>query len=160
MYGRLVESPSNPAVGDTAEIFPGGGETGALVRAFDWSKTPLGPAASWPASLRTLVSAMLQTRQPMIVWWGPELIQFYNDAYLPIVGKARHPAAMGQRARECWSEAWHIVGQLVRDVLAEGKASWDEDLLVPIFRNGSVEDAWWTFSYSPAFDDQGARLPA
>jgi signal transduction histidine kinase len=140
-----------------AELFPGGGQTGALIRAFDWSKGPLGPPGSWPAALKALVRALLHTRQPMLLWWGPQLIQVYNDAFLPSFGLGKHPAAMGQPARECWPEVWPIVGKQLENVVASGDAIWNEDILVPVFRNGKVDDAWWTYSYSPVFDDDGAR---
>lgn len=87
----------------------GGGEMGARTRAFDWSETPLGPAAGWPHSLKTAVSVMLGCRYPLLIWWGPGLIHFYNDAYLPVLGQ-RHAGALGRRAPEVWSEAWPTVG--------------------------------------------------
>src|SRR5437868_8720651 len=124
-----------------------GGEMGALVRGFDWSKTPLGPLETWPASLRTTVSTLLHSRQPMFLWWGPELIQFYNDAYTPSFGQGKHPAAMGQSGRECWGEIWPIIWPQIDDVLSRGKASWNEDQLVPILRNGRLEEVYWTYGY-------------
>ncbi|MGE5048441.1 MAG: PAS domain-containing protein, partial [Deltaproteobacteria bacterium] len=140
-----------------AERFPGGGECGALIRSLDWSATPLGDAGSWPASLEALVRTLLNTRQPMLLWWGPQLIQVYNDAFRPSFGQGKHPRAMGQPARECWPEVWPIVGQQLENVVAKGEAIWNEETLVPVFRNGKVDDAWWTYSYSPVFDDAGAR---
>ncbi len=88
----------------------GGGDAGALVRSLDWSSTPLGPIASWPPSLRATVGTVLHSRHPMFLWWGPELIQIYNDAYVPSFGKGKHPAAMGQRGKDCWQEIWPIIG--------------------------------------------------
>ena len=139
----------------TEELFPGGGEAGALIRARDWAATPLGPSDGWPGALIGLVRAILHARQPMLLWWGSELVQVYNDAFRPSLGEGKHPTAMGQRARECWPEVWPIVGGQIEQVLRTGEASWYEDVLVPIFRNGSVEDAWWIYNYSPAFDDDG-----
>jgi PAS domain S-box-containing protein len=69
---------------------------GVMMRAMDWAATPLGPVQSWPQSLRTTLSIMLAARYPMYVAWGPELIQFYNDAYRPILGANKHPAALDQ----------------------------------------------------------------
>ncbi len=140
----------------STEFFPGGGECGALVRAFDWAKTPLGSVAGWPAALKTLVRVILHSRQPMLLMWGPELIQFYNDAVVPSLGKSKHPAGMGQRGESCWRETWPFVGQQIRDVMELGEAAWHENQSVPIFRNGQLEDSYWTYSYSPAFDDEGA----
>ncbi|HET7785189.1 MAG TPA: ATP-binding protein [Myxococcales bacterium] len=93
----------------------------------------------------------------MLLWWGPQLIQVYNDAFRPSFGQGKHPSAMGQPARECWPEVWPVVGQELENVVAKGDAIWNEDTLVPVFRDGRVDDAWWTYSYSPVFDDDGAR---
>src|SRR5882672_6657571 len=87
----------------------GGGVTGELARSIDWGRTPLGPASDWPRSLQTVVSTILHSRHPMFLFWGPELIQFYNDAYLPSFGRGKHPAAMGQRGRDCWQEIWPLI---------------------------------------------------
>jgi len=128
---------------------------GALVRGFDWSKTALGPIEAWPASLRTTVSTLLHSRQPMFLWWGAELIQFYNDAYRPSLGVGKHPGALGQRGRDCWRESWSIIWPQIHDVMSHARSSWNEDALVPIFRNGRIEEVYWTYGYSPVFDDDG-----
>jgi signal transduction histidine kinase/ActR/RegA family two-component response regulator len=133
----------------------GGGEAGALVRAFDWSTTPVGPVHTWPASLKTTVGTILHSRHPMFLWWGPELIQFYNDAYVPSFGKGKHPDAMGQRGSACWQEIWSIIAPQIDDVMRNGTPSWHDDQLVPIARNGRIEDVYWTYGYSPVFDDEG-----
>jgi PAS domain S-box-containing protein len=139
-----------------AAVFPGDGEMASRCRAFDWASTPLGPVSSWSQSLRTTVGIVLTTRNPMFLWWGPELIQFYNDAYRPSLGQSgRHPTALGMRGRECWPEAWPIIGPQIEQVMTTGEATWHEDQLVPIERNGRIEDVWWTYSYSPVFDDDG-----
>jgi signal transduction histidine kinase/ActR/RegA family two-component response regulator len=133
----------------------GGGEAGALVRAFDWASTPLGPIERWSASLKTTVGTLLHSRHPMFLWWGPELIQFYNDAYAPSFGAGRHPSAMGQRGVDCWQDIWPIIWPQIDDVMQRGKPSWNEDHLVPIVRNGRLEEVYWTYGYSPVFDDDG-----
>jgi signal transduction histidine kinase len=133
----------------------GGGQAGALVRAFDWASTPLGPIERWPASLKTTVGTILHSRHPMFLWWGPELIQFYNDAYAPSFGAGRHPSAMGQRGADCWQDIWPIIWPQIDDVMRHGKPSWNEDHLVPIVRNGRLEEVYWTYGYSPVFDDDG-----
>ena len=127
-----------------------------LTRAFDWSATPLGPVHSWSASLRTTVSTLLASRHAMFLWWGPELIQFYNDGYRPSLGPDRHPSALGARGRECWAEIWPIIGPEVESVLAGGEATWHEDHLVPITRGDRVHDVYWSYSYSPVRDDDGS----
>src|SRR5579862_4701868 len=126
----------------------------ARCRALDWSTTPLGPVDRWSQSLRTIVSSVLECRHPMFLWWGPELIQIFNDGYLPSFGEdGRDHHALGARGRVFWSEIWSIIGPEVEQVLAGGGATWHEDQLVPIERNGRLEDVWWTYSYSPVRDD-------
>jgi signal transduction histidine kinase len=133
----------------------GGGETGALIRSIDWSATPLGGPSDWPNSLKTAIGILLHSRHPMFLWWGAELIQFYNDAYMPSFGTGKHPAAMGQAGRDCWQEIWPIIGPQIDDVMTHGKSTWNEDHLVPIFRNGRLEEVYWTYGYSPVIGDDG-----
>jgi signal transduction histidine kinase/ActR/RegA family two-component response regulator len=132
----------------SAEQVTDPGEMAALTRAFDWASTPLGAQAQWPEALRTAVGMILESNHPMFIWWGPELIQFYNDAYRRTLGPERHPSALGQRGRECWQEAWSIIGPQIESVIAGGPATWHEDQLVPLTRHGRREDVWWTYGYS------------
>jgi signal transduction histidine kinase len=134
----------------------GGGAAGELIRSLDWASSPLGAMETWPIGLQAALGLLLNSRFPMFLWWGPELIQFYNDAYTPSFGQGKHPKAMGQSGRDCWGEIWPIIWPQIDDVLSRGKASWNEDQLVPILRNGRLEEVYWTYGYSPAFDDQGA----
>ena len=133
----------------------GDGELSVLVRGFDWGATPLGPIEAWSISLRTTVGIMLHSRQPMFLWWGAELIQIYNDAYRPSLGHDRHPAALGQRGRTCWQDIWSTIGPEIDDVMLRARPSWHQDALVPIFRNGRMEEVYWTYGFSPVFDDGG-----
>ena len=133
----------------------GGGEMGRLMRAHDWSATALGPPESWPQSLKTTVRLVLSGAHPMLIWWGPDLIQFYNDTYLPSVIPDRHPSALGQKGQECWLEIWDVVGPQIEQVMAGLGATWHENQLVPIIRNGRREDAYWTYSFNP-IDEPGA----
>lgn len=137
------------------DLFAGGGEMGALMASIDWSQTSLGLPEQWPQSLQTAVSVCLFSRFPMFLWWGPDLIQIYNDAYRPILGTTKHPAAMGQPGKETWSEIWHIIGPMLEGVYREGKATWSDDQMLPIDRHDFVEEAYFTFSYSPIFDESG-----
>lgn len=136
-------------------LFPDGGEAGAVLRATDWSTNTLEPVERWPMSLVALVRAMLSTRQATCLFWGPQLINLYNDGFIPLLGE-KHPQAMGQRAQDCWSDAWPVIGGLLADVVANGTAVLFQEMLVPIVRRGHLEHAWWNYSYSPAFDDTGA----
>ncbi|MGE5813103.1 MAG: hypothetical protein ACM36C_01330, partial [Acidobacteriota bacterium] len=87
----------------------GGGEMGERIRSFNWAQHPLGPAEGWPQSLKSAVSICLGSRFPILIWWGPELFMLYNDAYRPMLGTTKHPAALGQAGRECWPEIWNII---------------------------------------------------
>ena len=126
-------------------------------REFDWSSTPLGPPEAWSQSLCTTAALVLSSRNPMFLWWGPELIQIYNDAYRPSFGRTgRHPQALGMRGRECWTDIWETIGPQIEQVMTTGEATWHEDQYIPIERNERLEDVWWTYSYSPVFDDDGS----
>ncbi len=138
------------------DFLSGGGEMGALTRGYDWAKTSLGTPANWPQSLKTAVRLLLTSQHPMFIWWGPELIQFYNDAYRQTMGPERHPTALGQRGRECWQEIWDIIGPQIELVMAGKGATWNEDQLVPVTRHGKREDVWWTYGYSPI--DEGGKV--
>jgi PAS domain S-box-containing protein len=139
----------------TADFLAGGGEMGALTRAYDWASTPLGRPEIWPQSLRTAVRILLNTNHPMFIWWGPQLIQFYNDAYRQTMGPERHPSALGQRGRECWAEIWGIIGPDIEQVMSGGGATWHENQLVPVTRHGRLEQVYWTYGYSPIDEGDG-----
>ena len=126
---------------------------GTLMRAHDWSTSPIGYPDTWPQALRSAVSLILPNKHIMFVAWGPELVFLYNDAYRPVFGK-KHPSALGRPFREIWSEVWDEVAPLVDSALG-GEATWSEDLHLVLERNGHPEDCWFTFSYSPARDESG-----
>lgn len=130
-----------------------GGETGALMRAHDWSGSPLGPVELWPQSLRSVVGLMLGSKFPMCVAWGPELGFLYNDAYAEILG-AKHPSALGRRFQDIWPEIWNDILPIVVQAL-EGNPSYHENLPLTLERRGRREQAWFTFSYSPARGESG-----
>ncbi|RYY99038.1 MAG: PAS domain-containing protein [Chitinophagaceae bacterium] len=132
----------------------GGGEMGALIRSKDWSSTPIGSPDAWPQSLRTAVSILLNSQFPMFVWWGPELITIYNDAYIPIAGE-KHPQLLGRPGSDAWEEIWTDLGPLVESVFA-GISTWSEDQLLVMNRRGYFEETYFTFSYSPVLNDEGA----
>ncbi len=139
---------------DAAELFAGGGELGALMRATDWSKTALGPVQSWPQNLKTCIRIVLTSRQAMFVWWGDDLINLYNDAYRNILGD-KHPGALGQPAQVVWSEIWDQVEPRARTAMRENAGTYDESLLLIMQRYGYEEETYYTFSYSPVPNDQG-----
>lgn len=142
-----------PQTSDNLYFLSGGGEMGQLTREFDWAATPVGNPDQWPQSLQLALSMILSSKFPMFLWWGEELIQFYNDAYRPSLGNnGKHPLALGQKGEDCWPEIWPIIYPLIKQVRETAQATWSEDQLVPIFRNGKIEDVYWTFGYSPILE--------
>jgi hypothetical protein len=118
-------------------ILAGGGEMGALMRTIDWSQTPLGAIDTWSPSLLTAVGICLASRFPMIIFWGHDLIEIYNDAARPIFG-IKHPQSLGQMGEITWAEIWQLVGPMLRHALFDSKATWAEDALMPMDRYGYV----------------------
>jgi PAS domain S-box-containing protein len=139
------------------DFLSAGGAMGALMRATNWDESALGPTEAWPPLLKSIVRMMLSSSHPMFLWWGPELIQLYNDAYSRTMGPERHPSALGARGRECWAEIWPIIGPQIAFVMEGRGATWHEDQLVPVTRNGKREDVWWTYGYSPIEDNAGVH---
>jgi hypothetical protein len=134
----------------------GGGEIGALMRAKSWSDTLLGPPETWPEALKMAVSICLNSRFPISLWWGPELVMLYNDAWRPILGKTKHPAALGRPGIESWPEIWDIIGPQFTSVLTRGEATWSDDLLLVVERNNYREEGYFTYSYSPIKHSDGS----
>ncbi len=130
------------------------GEVGALIGSRDWSKTRLGPLETWPSSLKTMIGVMLGSRFPMMLGWGPDLLEFYNDAYIPVLG-VKHPASLGAPVRVVWSEIWNVVGPLMHSVLSGGPALWREHELLFINSRGFAQETFHTFSQSPVPGDDG-----
>jgi signal transduction histidine kinase len=126
----------------------------ARIAAFDWSSTALGPADTWPEPLRAAVQLMLNSRFPMFVWWGHELINLYNDAYVPVLG-SRHPSALGRPAAEIWYEIWDVVGAQADLVIQRQQATWNEEVLLVMERHGYTEETYFTWSYSPILNSDG-----
>lgn len=141
------------ATESTEQFLSGGGEMGKLIRTMDWSKTPLGPIETWPQSLRTSVSLCLSSTFPILIAWGPETIQIYNDSYRPICG-AMHPHSMGMNFRICWESALEVVGdKFTRGQQGEGTYIHDQRMFLQ--RYGYLEEAFMTFSFAPIRDESG-----
>ena len=133
----------------------GGGEMGNLTRTHDWAKTSLGPPETWPQSLRTTLGIVLNSAFPMFLFWGDEHTYFYNDAFRPSLGiNGKHPA-IGKPGNEVWPEIWNFIGHIIEQVMTNSEPVCYEDQLLPIYRNGRLEDVYWTFSHSPAYGDDG-----
>jgi diguanylate cyclase (GGDEF)-like protein/PAS domain S-box-containing protein len=136
-------------------LFADSGATGRLLAQVEWARTPIGPLERWPQSLVTATSICLSSRFPMLIWWGPQLVKIYNDAYVPVLG-SKHPASVGRPGHEVWPEIWDIIGPMLHGVLTEGTATWSDDQLLLLDRHGYVEECYFTFSYSPIHDESGA----
>ncbi|CAM4052584.1 PAS domain S-box-containing protein [Pedobacter westerhofensis] len=140
-------------IANTEQFLSGGGEMGKLIRSMDWSKTALGPIEEWPQSLRTSVSLCLSSTFPILIAWGPETIQIYNDSYRPICG-AKHPESMGQNFRICWETALPVVGDaFTRGQHGEGTYIKDQQMFLD--RYGYIEETYMTFSFAPIRDESG-----
>ena len=124
------------------------------MRAFDWTRTPLGPPEQWPVGLKTAVRIMLTSRQAMWIGWGPELTYLYNDAYRSIIG-GKHPAALGQPTQVVWGEIWNDIAPMLATALQGDHGTYVEAQLLIMERNGYPEETYYTFSYSPIPDNEG-----
>lgn len=134
--------------------FLGSSEMATRIFEFDWSQTPVGPIDFWPPSLKTATTLMVNSRHPIVLWWGRStFIQLYNDAYIPILGPAKHPAFLGRSGQECWSEIWSTMWPMWESVFATGEATWSEDFLYVLNRNLPREEGFFNFSYSPLWDE-------
>jgi hypothetical protein len=121
---------------DSISFLSGGGEIGALMRAKDWSASPLGPPANWPQSLRKAVRLMFDTGHPMYIWWGAQGTCLYNDAFRRSMGPESHPWSLGRPAQEVWTEIWDDVARKIDYIVSRRGSIWLEDHLMPMVRNG------------------------
>lgn len=134
----------------------GGGESAELIASINWSQTLLGSIDFWPQSLRTTLSIILHSKFPMLLFWGQDHICFYNDAFRQSLGTdGKHPSAMGNKGINVWSETWHLTKPVLDKILQGGESMLHEDQLIPIYRNGNIENVYWTYSYSPVEDEKG-----
>ncbi len=127
------------------------------MRAHHWTATSIGSPETWPQPLRTALRLLLNTGHPMYLWWGPDLLCFYNDAYRPSIGSEHHPSSLGRPAREVWSEIWETIGPQIEQVMSGGGPTWSENALIPMTRNGRREEVYWTYSYGPIDDPDAAN---
>ncbi len=138
------------------QFLSGGGEMGKLTREKDWSKTSLGAPQYWPQSLRTALGIILNSKFSMFLFWGEELICFYNDAYRFGLGnEGKHPSILGCKGEEAWAEIWDMLNPLIDGILSGEEAILAEDQFIPVHRNGRMEDAYWTYCLSPVNDETG-----
>jgi serine phosphatase RsbU (regulator of sigma subunit) len=133
---------------DDAAPFEAAGPLRAAYDAVDWATTSLGPADTWGPTLRSTLDVMLHTRFPMTLFWGPEFVLIYNDAYAELIAD-KHPAALGTPAAEVFPEAWDTIGPMMQEAFSGTGTAWIEDASVPLHRRGFLEECYFTFSYSP-----------
>ncbi|BAU11077.1 multi-sensor hybrid histidine kinase [Leptolyngbya sp. NIES-3755] len=145
---------SEPSPDLSARIFSGDSQLAQLMRSHNWADTSLGAIEQWSPSLCTAVSICLNSRFPMVIWWGRELVLLYNDAWLPIVG-GKHPDSLGRPGHQVWAETWDVIGTQLNGVLETGKATWSDDSLLQLYRYGYLEETYFTYSYSPIFLECG-----
>ena len=137
------------------DFLAGGGEMGERIRALYWGETALGPVQEWPQSLRSAVSILLPSKAQIVLFWGPDLVTLYNDAYRPVFG-AKHPRVLGLPARDAWSEIWDTgLRELFEGVLRTGEAFWGKDLPFVLERHGFPEETFFDVSYDPVRDESG-----
>ncbi len=145
---------SQKTINLSTNFLSGGGEMGEFVRTMDWSETSVGDPGGWPQSLRTAASICLNSKFPLLIWWGNDLVKIYNDAYRNLIA-TKHPKAMGAMGADVWPEVLPNVLPLLQKILKDGEASGSEDQLLIIERNGRQEVCDFTFSYSAIRDEAG-----
>ena len=138
---------------NVVDFLSGGGEMGELMRNYDWQSSPLGSPHTWPSPLKTSLRLLLNSTHPMFIFWGPELIQFYNDACRQTMDEARHPQALGQPGREYWKDIWGTIGPQIEHVMSGAGSTWNEEQLIQVQRENEIRNERWTYSSSPIGDD-------
>lgn len=147
-----MESPNHHKV--TFDFpFSGSGEMLALARTYPWTDSVLGDPSGWPYSLRSTVNLVLSSALPMFLAWGPQLTILYNDAYIPML-EDRHPAAFMQPMKQVWRDAWETVSGLAKEALS-GRSCFLKNFEIKIERSGVTQLAWFSFSFSPIWSDDG-----
>src|ERR1700722_20307492 len=149
---REVSSANSAA----AHWLAGGGEMGGLIREHAWAQTPLGPMNGWARGLKTSVNLILNSQHPMWIGWGRDATFLYNDAYVQVLSRAKHPWALGRPAAEVWGEIWDICGPLADKVFQKGEASFVDEVRLFMNRGDFLEETYYSFSYSPIRGESGA----
>lgn len=131
------------------------GELGEMIRNFNWASTSLGAISHWPQSLKTTINLMLNSKNPIWIGWGPENTFLYNDAYIDVLGIDKHGWALGRPAAVVWEEIWDICGPLSDKVYNESLSTNNDDVQLFMKRGDFLEEVFYSFSYSPIFDEFG-----
>lgn len=127
---------------------------GRRIREFDWQATGLGSPGGWPQSLKTCIRIMLSSKQPIWIGWGPQLLKFYNDAYIDIV-RGKHPHALGEPASVVWKDIWKEIEPMLSRAMERDEGTYVESRLLIMERSGFPEETYYTFSYTPVLGDDG-----
>ena len=154
--GGSLSRPSDEE--ELERLFPGTSELARRLRSFDWADSDLGPPGRWPENLRTAVSLCLTSRFPILIWWGPDLNVLYNDAYIPFLGRAKHPSSLGRPGREVWAEIWDTIGPMLEGVRRTGAATWSDDFLFFFERELPREEVHVRFTYGPILAADGRTV--
>lgn len=148
-----AENTSDSDVVAKGNVWPAShDEMRSLIDNFDWAQTPLGPMEKWSPTLKIMIPFLLRNRFPLLLWWGPQYVSIYNEAYRPVLG-AKHPWALGKPVSECWSEIWHVLKPLIDTPFHGGPATWNDDIELEINRHGFLEETHFTIAYSPVPDE-------
>lgn len=131
-------------------------ECAAIIQSIDWSKHPLGPMSKWPGTLHIMLATILNSRFPMLLFWGQDHICFYNDA-ARFQSAGLHPFALGKRGEVVWDDRWELIKPMIDRVLNYGHNTWNEDEPIPVTTKGRTDVIFSTFSYSPVYDETGKR---
>jgi signal transduction histidine kinase len=150
----LLDEQSKSRYDNVQEIFKNSGQNGKFMAELDWSKTAIGPTYKWPQSLITSASICLKSRFPMLILWGPQFALLYNDGYSDLLG-SKHPNAIGQPGLEVWNEVEGVIGPMLRGVMQYAGATWSEDQMLFLERNGFLEECYFTYSFSAIHDETG-----
>lgn len=138
----------------TTAFLQDGGDAGLRLRAIDWSASSLGEPSGWPQSLKAAISLLLPSRAQICLFWGPDLIAFYNDGYSVAIGD-NHPSALGRPAREGWSALWDVLEPLLRGVMRTGQGFEEGGHLFAQKRHGFIEHTYFDISYNPVRGAEG-----
>ncbi|RON08894.1 hybrid sensor histidine kinase/response regulator [Pseudomonas brassicacearum] len=132
---------------------PTGSDAQALIARLDWAQSSLGSASNWPQSLRTAVDIVIHSPMPMLLLWGPELSQIYNDGFALLAGN-KHPQAFGQPTHQTWPELKDFTDPIYSAVLQGQVRSYSEQRF-SLQRDGGESDFWLDLTYSPIRDERG-----
>ncbi|WP_259755029.1 PAS domain S-box protein [Pseudomonas sp. GCEP-101] len=149
---QLSDFAADPDVSAAHACADAAADVATLIRTRDWSDSPLGAPASWSASLQTLMRTVLPVKAQIVLFWGPQYVALYNDAYVPSIG-AKHPRALGRPAQENWTELWDDLEPLLRGVRETGETFAAKDRPFYIERHGAGETVYFDVSYSAVRDD-------